>query len=93
MQDKQNKPLQSELLAIPGIGRTFAHDFRRLGITTFSQLAKSDPELLFKQLCERNASENHKTSKNYLYVIRMAVYYAQGGREPEKLRWSSWKDK
>ncbi|NMB56563.1 pathogenicity locus, partial [Candidatus Beckwithbacteria bacterium] len=27
-----------------------------------------------------------------LYVFRCAVYYAKGGRDPEKLKWWNWKD-
>jgi hypothetical protein len=44
-------------------------------------------------LVAANAAVGHATSKNYLYVIRMAVYYANGGRDPSKLRWSAWSDK
>lgn len=28
-----------------------------------------------------------------LYIFCEAVYYAEGGRESEKLKWWSWKDK
>jgi len=28
-----------------------------------------------------------------LYVFRCAVYYANGGRDSEKLKWWYWKDK
>lgn len=27
-----------------------------------------------------------------LYVYRLAVYFAEGGREPEKIKWWNWKD-
>lgn len=30
-----------------------------------------------------NLQKQHATSKNYLYVLRMAVYYANGGRDKE----------
>lgn len=46
----------------------------------------------FRALAIANQQENHKTSKNYLYVIRMITYYAGGGRDAEKLKWSFWKD-
>ncbi len=82
----------SDLEQIPGIGRTFEEDFARIGITKLAQLVKADPEKLFRELVQANASEDHKTSKNYLYVIRMAVYYANGGRAKDKLRWNAWKD-
>lgn len=82
----------SDLRTIPGIGRTFEKDFARIGITSIAQLKRRNPERLFRKLVDANAAEHHPTSKNYLYVIRMAVYYADGGRDPEKLRWNAWKD-
>jgi hypothetical protein len=83
---------QSPLRAIPGIGKTFVRDFERIGVTRPSDLRHADPEQLFRKLERANAAEQHATSKNYLYVIRMAVYYANGGRDPERLRWAAWKD-
>ena len=47
---------------------------------------------VFEALVIANQQENHKTSKNYLYVIRMVIYYAGGGRDAEKLKWSFWKN-
>jgi hypothetical protein len=82
----------SDLRRIPGIGRTFVKDFARIGITQVRQLRGADPERLFRALERANEEELHATSKNYLYVIRMAVYYANGGRAPDKLRWNAWKD-
>lgn len=83
--------MPSDLQTIPGIGRTFTKDFARIGITTVSQLRAKDPQKLFARLQNANDEEGHATSKNYLYVIRMAVYFANGGRDPEKLRWNAWK--
>jgi Pathogenicity locus len=81
-----------KLTAIPGVGKTFELDFARIGITSVEQLVGANPEELFSQLKIANALEDHPTSKNYLYVIRMCVYYANGGREADKLKWSAWKD-
>jgi hypothetical protein len=81
-----------KLTEIPGIGKTFERDFGRIGITTIEQLSGKDPEDLFMMLKMANDAEDHKTSKNYLYVIRMCVYFANGGRDGERLKWSSWKD-
>jgi Pathogenicity locus len=81
----------SDLKEIPGIGKTFEKDFARIGITKLAQLANADPEKLFQKLVQANADEDHKTSKSYLYVIRMAIYYARGGRDKEKLRWNVWR--
>lgn len=85
-------PSQSDLREIPGIGKTFARDFARIGVVRIADLRHADPERLFRSLERANEAEQHATSKNYLYVIRMAVYYANGGRDPEKLRWNAWKD-
>ncbi len=71
----------SDLTSIPGIGRTFKKDFGRIGITRVDQLIGADADELFEKLRTANAREDHPTSKNYLYVIRMAVYYANGGRD------------
>lgn len=83
---------KSDLLTIPGIGRTFVEDFARIKIFSISDLVDKDPELLYAALLAANAAVDHKTSKNYLYVIRLAVYYANGGRAESKLKWSAWKD-
>ncbi len=86
-----NRP-KTPLGSIPGIGKTFTRDFARIGITSVEELGGSDPEALYARLGLTNESEGHSTSKNYLYVIRMAVYYANGGRDVAKLRWSEWSD-
>jgi hypothetical protein len=83
---------QPDLHLIPGIGRTFVADFARMDVFAISDLAGQDPELLYARLCRANEAVNHRTSKNYLYVIRMAVYYADGGRDEALLRWHAWKD-
>lgn len=81
-----------DLQTMPGIGTTFAKDFARIGIVAIAQLKGKDPERLFQKLARANDALGHATSKNYRYVIRMAVYYANGGRDPGKLRWAAWKD-
>jgi hypothetical protein len=81
-----------DLRRIPGIGRTFVKDFARIGITRVAELRGAEPDRLFRRLERANAAEEHATSRNYLYVIRMAVYFANGGRDPAKLKWNAWKD-
>ena len=76
---------KSNLLEIPGIGKTFVKDFARINIHSIN-------DQLFLDLCRANELVDHTTSKNYLYVIRMAVYYANGGRDEAKLQWHVWKD-
>jgi Pathogenicity locus len=76
---------------IPGIGKTFAQDFARIGYHFIEDFEGKNVEVIFSLLVTVNEKENHKTSKSYLYVIRMICYYANGGRETEKLKWSYWK--
>lgn len=83
---------KSDLFEIPGIGPTFVRDFARISVLCQRDLMDQVPERLYEDLCEANRRLDHKTSKNYLYVLRMAVYYANGGREPAKLKWNAWKD-
>jgi nucleotidyltransferase/DNA polymerase involved in DNA repair len=82
----------NKLTEIPGIGKTFQKDFARVGVTHVEQLKNRSAEDLYSELKMANDAEDHKTSKNYLYVIRMAIYYANGGRDPAKLKWNAWKD-
>jgi hypothetical protein len=84
--------LKTDLLQIPGIGKTFVKDFARIDVFAVNDLQHRDAMELFQSLCTANEAVGHKTSKNYLYVIRMAVYYANGGRDPAKLMWNAWKD-
>lgn len=83
---------KSNLLTIPGIGRTFVQDFARIDVFSISDLVDQNPEQLYESLRLANEEVDHKTSKNYLYVLRMAVYYANGGRDELKLKWNAWKD-
>lgn len=82
----------TNLLEIPGIGKTFVKDFARIGVMKIEDLIDQDADDLFQRLCRANDQEGHATSKNYLYVLRMAVYYAHGGRDISKLKWHAWKD-
>jgi predicted RecB family nuclease len=81
----------TKLTTIPGIGKTFEKDFARIGITEIEQLQHANAEQMFAHLTFVNTAEHHKTSKNYLYVIRMAIYFANGGRDVGKLKWSAWR--
>lgn len=83
---------KSDLLEIPGIGQTFVTDFARIGVKSQTDLVDADPDELFLRLKTENNSLGHATSKNYLYVLRMAIYYASGGRDHGKLKWHVWKD-
>jgi hypothetical protein len=79
----------SELRAIPGVGKETERDLIALGITRVEQLAGADPEELFVRL---TAHQGGYTDRCNLYVYRCAVYWAEGGRDEELLRWWAWKD-
>jgi pathogenicity locus Cdd1 protein len=81
--------MDSDLRQIPGVGRTVETDLHRMGIHQVAELVGADPEDLYDRLMFVQGSY---VDRCMLYVFRCAVYYAEGGREPEKLRWWNWKD-
>ena len=83
---------KTPITTIPGIGKTFAKDFARVGMQSLEDFQNRQADNVFEALAIANQQDNHKTSKNYLYVIRMVIYYAGGGRDAEKLKWSFWKN-
>jgi hypothetical protein len=85
----QESPL---ITVIPGIGPTFLMDFSRIEMRHVDDYIGVDPDTVYAKLQETNTKLGHKTSKNYLYIIRMICYYAEGGREVERLKWNKWKD-
>lgn len=79
---------EQDLMSIPGVGKSIAEDLRQIGIHSVSDLKGKDPQELYDR------SNNHVGAvqdRCLLYVFRCAVYYAEGGREPEKLKWWNWK--
>ena len=82
---------KTAITAIPGIGKTFAKDFARIGLHCVEDFEGKQADAAFEALANANQQDKHKTSKNYLYVIRMVIYYADGGRDADKLKWSFWK--
>ena len=88
----QRNPTQSNLMQIPGVGKSISKDLDNIGIHTVSDLIGKDPETLFQQ---SNAWAGQVQDRCLLYVFRCAVYYAEtkcGERDPEKLKWWNWKD-
>jgi len=78
------------LINIPGVGKSIEKDFHNIGINTVSDLIDKNPENLY-ELSNKFAGVTQ--DRCLLYVFRTAVYYAKGGRDPEKLKWWNWKDK
>lgn len=83
----------SDLVQIPGVGKTLTEDFARIDMHYIADFKDGDDMAIFNTLSAKNTNLNHKTSKNYLYSIRMIIYYANGGRDIAKLKWNVWKDK
>ncbi|MDR1291145.1 MAG: helix-hairpin-helix domain-containing protein [Planctomycetaceae bacterium] len=82
--------MKSELEQIPGIGKTIATNLLRIGITKVNDFKNADAEILYKKWCAA-ARKPSDIDRCVLYLFREAVYYADGGREPEKLKWWNWK--
>ena len=83
---------QSELMRIPGIGKSISQDLLKIGIHTVRDLKGKDPVILYEQ---SNVFAGHVQDRCLLYVFRCAVYFADtepGKRDPDKLKWWNWKD-
>jgi nucleotidyltransferase/DNA polymerase involved in DNA repair len=82
--------MKDPLTIIPGVGPSIASDLRDIGINDVDDLKGKDPEDLY-----RRSNEIHGVIQDrcLLYVFRSSVYYAEGGRDPEKLKWWNWKEK
>jgi len=81
--------VKRELLVIPGIGKSIAYDLEELGFNRVEDLVGQDAEMLYEK---HNTRVGRTEDRCLLYTFRCAVYFAEGGREPEKLKWWNWKD-
>lgn len=80
----------AELQTIPGVGPSIAQDLENIGIRNVADLEGKDPEVLYAR---SNDHAGTVQDRCVLYVFRCAIYYAEGGRNSEKLKWWNWKDK
>jgi hypothetical protein len=80
--------MTDSLTIIPGVGKLIANDLMQIGIKSVSDLKGKNPEELY-QLSNKKVGKTQ--DKCLLYVFRCAVYFAEGGRNPEKLKWWNWK--
>ena len=87
---KTKKLKDSPLTVIPGVGKSIAADLHNIGINSISDLKGANPEKLYDL---SNKFEHCRQDKCLLYVFRCAVYFADGGRDPGKLKWWYWKDR
>ena len=76
-------------MVIPGIGKSIAQDLNHIGIYTVDDLKDQAPEDLYVR---SNQYAGTQQDRCLLYVFRCAIYFAEGGRDPEKLKWWNWKD-
>ena len=79
----------NSLTVVPGVGKSIAKDLEKIGIKSVNDLKDKDPEKLY-QLSNKHVGKTQ--DRCLLYVFRCAVYFAEGGRDPEKLKWWNWKD-
>lgn len=84
-----NMKRTDDLQSIPGVGKSIASDLRAIGIARVSDLRGANPDELFDK---SNIHAGIVQDRCLLYVLRCAIYYAEGGREEEKLKWWNWKD-
>jgi len=82
--------MDASLTIIPGVGKSIAKDFEHIGIKSVNNLLGKNPEKLY-QLSNKRVGKTQ--DRCLLYIFRCAVYYAEGGRNPEKLKWWNWKDR
>jgi nucleotidyltransferase/DNA polymerase involved in DNA repair len=87
--EKQNIYMTNPLTVIPGVGKSIAKDLEKIGIKSVDELKGKNPEKLY-QLSNKHAGKIQ--DRCLLYVFRSAVYFAESGRDPEKLKWWNWKD-
>ncbi|HRH24426.1 MAG TPA: helix-hairpin-helix domain-containing protein [Candidatus Paceibacterota bacterium] len=78
-----------DLQEIPGVGKSIAEDLRLIGISSVHSLKGKDPERLY---AKHNKRVGRIEDRCLLYTFRYAVYYAEGGRNAQKLKWWNWKD-
>jgi hypothetical protein len=81
----------SDLQTIPGIGKTISKNLARINIYEAEDFAGKNPEELYEAWCAV-AQNPYDLDRCVLYVFREAVYFADGGRDHDKLKWWNWKD-
>ncbi len=81
-----------DLQRIPGVGKSIARDFYQQGFRSVEQLRGCEPDALYQRQCELQGCH---VDRCWLYVARLAVYFAQTPveeQEKDKLLWWNWKD-
>ena len=80
----------SDLKNIPGVGPKIELLLKDVGVSSIEDMRKSDPEELYRELCDIKASP---VARCVLYVFRCAKYFVSNkDHDPERLKWWNWKD-
>jgi hypothetical protein len=83
--------MRDELQELPGVGPSIAADLRSLHVGSIRELARRDPERLYRRLCDITGERQDPC---VLYTFRCAVYAARTeSPEPKLLKWWAWKDR
>ncbi len=79
---------QRKLSDLVSVGPALLRDFHLLGINTVAQLARRDPERLYRELCRRTGQRQDIC---VLDVFQAAVAQARNPKLPlEQCRWWYW---
>ena len=90
MSDAAKEQAMKKFREIPGVGKVISRDLWDLGMRSFEDIAKSNPEKMYKDLC---MLRQMYIDRCMLYVLRTAVYYASHVRhDPRLLQWWNWTD-
>lgn len=81
--------LQSELLEIPGIGKTMAARLIGLGYPTIASLKTANPDDIYLQY---EAKCGCHVDRCVLYTLRCAVAYAKNPKSVAGKNWWHFKD-
>ena len=81
--------MRTDLQRIPGVGPAMEKRLVKLGFRSVAQLGGQTAEEIYARDC---ALEGEALDRCVLYVYRLAVYFSEGGRESEQLKWWNWKD-
>lgn len=77
------------LRIIPGVGKSISQNLIDIGISSISDLNGKNPKELYDI---SNKYIGSIQDPCLLYVFRADVYYANDGRNEEKLKWWNWKN-
>lgn len=84
-----SRTIVNNLQRIPGVGPSISKNLVDIGIHSIENLINQNAEDLYNR---SNLQAGTVQDRCLLYVFRCAIFYAEGGRDPEKLKWWHWKD-